>query len=258
MADHIEKWRSSVKEEVTLMISLQELDTEIISLKREKTEIPVRIDELDSELSRLMEALAHEQERAGILEKEKRAKESGLKDEEERLAVSEKKLSEVKTNKEYQAAQKEIEEHRIQNSLLEEQILVVMDQIDALKTDIVQKQEDLDRSAGVIKNDIEKYTARNLVIADLVARKEDERAKLVKGLSPVYLTTYERLLRTFRNEAVLVKVKKGVCNGCFMNLPPQFFNELLRDRDIKTCPNCARLIYLEEDTVQESADGARA
>ncbi len=54
-------------------------------------------------------------------------------------------------------------------------------------------------------------------------------------------------MKTFRNEPVLVKVKKGVCNGCYMNLPPQFFNELLSDRDIKTCPNCARLIYLDEE-----------
>ncbi len=247
-----------MKEEVILMISLQELDTEIISLKREKTEIPVRIAELNGELTRLTEALAHEQERAANLDKEKRNKESGLKDEEQRLAVSEKKLSEVKTNKEYQAAQKELEEHRIQNSLLEEQILVVMDQIDALKTDIAQKQEELERSAGVIKEDIERFSARGLVIEDQVVRKEGERTKLVKDLSPAYLTTYELLIRTFHNEPVLVKVKKGVCKGCFMNLPPQFFNELLRDRDIKTCPNCARLIYLEEDTELESANGARA
>jgi predicted nucleic acid-binding Zn-ribbon protein len=108
----IDKWRTGVKEEVILMIRLQELDTEIVSLKREKIEVPMRIADLNGEISRLTESLAHEQERAGILEKEKRSKESGLKEEEEQLANSERKLSEVKTNKEYQAAQKEIEEHR--------------------------------------------------------------------------------------------------------------------------------------------------
>jgi predicted nucleic acid-binding Zn-ribbon protein len=245
-----------VKEEVTLMIHLQELDTEIVSLRREKVEIPARITELNGEISRLSDALAHEKERFSTLEKEKRSKEIGLKEEEERLANSEKKLSEVKTNKEYQAAQKEIEEHRIQNSLIEEQILVVMDQLDALKGEIAQKEAELADKTKTTGVDIEELSARALTIEDQVVKKEGARNGLVKGMSPSYLSTYERLLRTFQNEPVLVRVRRGVCLGCYMNLPPQFFNELLRDRDIKTCPNCARLIYLEEEAEKDSANGA--
>jgi hypothetical protein len=246
-----------VNEEVILMIRLQELDTEIVFLRREKTEIPVRIAELNDEIAALTDLLAHEQERALGLEKEKRNKESGLKDEEERLANSEKKLNEVKTNKEYQAAQKEMEEHRIQNSLLEEQILLVMDQLDALKTEIAKKSEELADSTRVIHEEIEKLTTRSAAVEDQVTQKVTARTKIVKELNSSFLSTYERLMKTFRNEPVLVKVKKGVCNGCYMNLPPQFFNELLRDRDIKTCPNCARLIYLDEEIEKDSANGAR-
>jgi uncharacterized protein len=246
-----------VKEEVTLMIHLQEMDTEIIILKREKTEIPVRIAELNDEITRLTDSLAHEQERAGNLEMEKRSKESGLKSEEDRLAGSEKKLSGVKTNKEYQAAQKEIEEHRIQNSLLEEQILLTMDQLDALKIEITKNEEEFADRSRVIQDEIKILTAKASAIEDQVIQKETARKAVIKGVNSSFLATYERLMRTFRNEPVLVKVRRGVCNGCFMNLPPQFFNELLRDRDIKTCPNCARLIYLEEEIEKDSANGAR-
>lgn len=245
-----------MKEEVTLMIHLQELDTEIIFLRREKIEIPVRIADYNDEITRLTEFLTHEQERAANLEKEKRAKESGLKEEEDRLANSEKKLNEVKTNKEYQAAQKEIEEHRIQNSLLEEQILLAMDQLDALKTEITEKAQELAEKSRTIQAEIEKLTTRAAAIEDQISRQEGARKTVVKDLSPSFLATYDRLLKTFRNEPVLVKVRKGVCNGCFMNLPPQFFNELLRDRDIKTCPNCARLIYLDEEPEKGSLTGA--
>lgn len=245
-----------MKEEVTLMIHLQELDSEIIFLKREKTEIPVRIAKLNDEIAHLTDLVAHEQERAANLEKEKRNKESGLKDEEERLANSEKKLSEVKTNKEYQAAQKEIEEHRTQNSLLEEQILLAMDQLDALKTEIAKKTEELADSTRTIHDEIEKLTVRSAAVEQQVSQKTAARGKIVKELNSSFLATYERLMRTFRDEPVLVKVRRGVCNGCYMNLPPQFFNELLRDRDIKTCPNCARLIYLDEEIEKDSTNGA--
>lgn len=246
-----------MNEEVILMIRLQELDTEIVFLRREKTEIPVRIADLNDEIATLTDLLTHEQERAVSLEKEKRNKESGLKDEEERLANSEKKLNEVKTNKEYQAAQKEMEDHRIQNSLLEEQILLAMDQLDALKTEIAKKSGELADSTRVIHEEIEKLTARAAAVEDQVTQKVTVRAKIVKELNSSFLSTYERLMKTFRNEPVLVKVKKGVCNGCYMNLPPQFFNELLRDRDIKTCPNCARLIYMDEEIEKDSASEAR-
>ena len=245
-----------MKEEVTLMIQLQELDTEIVSLRRERIEIPARIAELNDEISRLTEALAHEQERSQTLEKEKKSKEAGLKDEEERLAGSERKLSEVKTNKEYQAAQKEIEEHRIQNSLIEEQILVAMDQLDALRGEIAQKEEELAGKSEVIRKDIDVLSARFETIEAHVIEMEETRKGLIEALNSAYLSTYERLLRTFRNEPVLVRVKKGVCMGCYMNLPPQFFNELLRDQDIKTCPNCARLIYLDEEAEKGSVNGA--
>ncbi len=170
-----------MNEEVILMIRLQELDTEIVFLRREKTEIPVRIADLNDEISTLTDLLTHEQERAVGLEKEKRSKESGLKDEEERLANSEKKLNEVKTNKEYQAAQKEMEDHRIQNSLLEEQILLAMDQLDALKTEIAKKSGELADGTRVIHEEIEKLTARAAAVEDQVTQKVTATGQDRKG-----------------------------------------------------------------------------
>ncbi len=236
-----------MKPEVTLLIRLQEVDTEIMSLRKEKVEIPRKIKTLTEELNRAQSALQHEIERAEMLEKEKKGKESKLKDEEERLGHSEKKLTDVKTNKEYQAALKEIDEHKEANSRLEEQILVTMEQLDALKGEISEKEKELSGKSVTIQADIDALTEKARQTEDQVAEKEKIRKKLAGEVDPPFLATYERLTRAHQNGPVLVKVKKGVCKGCFMNLPPQFFNEMLRDKDIKTCPNCARLIYLDED-----------
>jgi predicted nucleic acid-binding Zn-ribbon protein len=228
---------------------------EVLSLRREKSEIPQRIDRLTGELSRAQSSLSHEQERMHLLEKEKKAKEATLKEEEERLSHSEKKLSEVKTNKEYQAALKEIEEHKQQNSRLEEEILVTMEGLDSLKEAVARMEEGLAVKERETQADIDELTKRARLTEDHVSKKEEIRKELAGKIDPSYLSAYERLMRVFANGSALVRIEKGVCKGCFMNLPPQFFNEMLRDKDIKTCPNCARLIYLDDGPDEAAAKG---
>jgi len=48
-----------------------------------------------------------------------------------------------------------------------------------------------------------------------------------------------------------------VCTGCYMNLTPQFFNEIQRDKDLKVCPNCSRMIYWHEEVEEKTQGGAK-
>jgi len=50
----------------------------------------------------------------------------------------------------------------------------------------------------------------------------------------------------------VVEVRNGTCLGCHMNLPPQFFNELQRARDIRLCPNCHRILFWRPERVESS------
>ena len=45
------------------------------------------------------------------------------------------------------------------------------------------------------------------------------------------------------------ETQAGTCLGCHMHLPPQFFNELQRARDIRLCPNCHRILFWRADRV---------
>ncbi|NIQ93637.1 MAG: hypothetical protein GWN87_05090, partial [Desulfuromonadales bacterium] len=40
----------------------------------------------------------------------------------------------------------------------------------------------------------------------------------------------------------------GACLGCNMHLPPQLYNSLFRVDEIRACPQCNRLIYVEDAT----------
>ncbi|HFB84009.1 MAG TPA: hypothetical protein ENJ72_04385, partial [Thermodesulfatator sp.] len=38
-------------------------------------------------------------------------------------------------------------------------------------------------------------------------------------------------------------VNDAICEGCHMNIPPQLYNELMRDNRLMECPLCQRIIY---------------
>jgi hypothetical protein len=49
----------------------------------------------------------------------------------------------------------------------------------------------------------------------------------------------------------VVNVVQGVCQGCFMSIPPQQYNMLLKGDKIFECPTCQRIIY--HQPVEEAA-----
>ena len=75
---------------------------------------------------------------------------------------------------------------------------------------------------------------------------QGKRDTLLAKIDPKYSEKYNRLINSVEGH-VVVGVVKGVCTGCFMNLPPQLFNEMMSDMDLKLCPNCSRLIFFKED-----------
>ena len=58
-------------------------------------------------------------------------------------------------------------------------------------------------------------------------------------------------LRQHRNGLGVVNVLGGVCQGCFMAIPPQQYNLLLRGDQHFDCPTCQRIMYHEPVEVPE-------
>ena len=71
---------------------------------------------------------------------------------------------------------------------------------------------------------------------------EDQKQEIVKDIDARTLSKYD-FIRKNRNGVAIAGVTKGLCTACHMNLPPQFFNELMKTDQLLTCPNCHRIIY---------------
>ncbi len=82
--------------------------------------------------------------------------------------------------------------------------------------------------------------------ADAQKRKNPGLADKIKQMRSCVpqrtLAHYQKLRK--RSGDPIVPVEGGVCDGCKMRLPSQFFQELSMKPGIFTCPNCRRFLYL--------------
>lgn len=234
-----------MKEQLQLLWKLQTLELRIEENHKDKSAYPLELERLQGLLRAQEEQQEEEKRRIEELEKERVTMEGELESENERIKRSQLKLLEIKTNKEYQALLQEIEGGKERNSQREEEIIKMLEEIDRLKADYASTVERV-RKEGV---EIEQETA---AIKEQMAKAERDiahwqqtREEIVGTLDPELLKRYTTL-KERRNGIAVVKVKNEGCQGCYVNIPPQLYNEVQKNQEIILCPNCNRILYWED------------
>lgn len=240
------------QEQLSLILELQEIDLRLHRFRSALDALPHQMKEAEEAyLSAKVELEGAEAELASV-ERERRDDESELAASVEHLRAREAKLYAIKTNKEYQAALKEVSEGRRLNKEREERILQAMERAESLTKKITQlrqgyadkevvwrtKQDEAKREEGRIRGEMEGDGNRRPALA----------ARLDKAI----LRRYEFIRQRYAQ--AVAYVARGICQGCSTRVPPQLFNEMLRRTELKSCPNCQRLIYVEEAAGEQPAD----
>jgi predicted nucleic acid-binding Zn-ribbon protein len=171
----------------------------------------------------------------------RRSVEKSLREHEDHLLKCKGQQSLVKTNDEYTAMLKEISnlEHQIGEE--EEQLLLLMDRIEAAQVEAA-------RAAEVVKIERAKRTGERTVletqqasIKTEVERLARERPKILSEVNPALVKRYERLSERHRDVAV-TRVEAEHCGACRQQLPPQVAVEVRKNDQFITCPACGRIL----------------
>lgn len=206
---------------------------------------PKKLKQMEDQLAEVRNKIEREKEIVEELEKERRKKEKELEGEKEKIKKLEVKLYDVKTNKEYQALLKEIESAKEANDRTEEDVLVLMDKVEDLRKDYENSQLELGRlekESVAEKTVIEKETRS---MDEIIAKLTTERDNLLSIVSDNLRTTYN-ILREKRGGIAVTNVRNGVCLGCNMNIPPQLFIEVTKNKQLIQCPSCNRILFFRE------------
>jgi predicted nucleic acid-binding Zn-ribbon protein len=233
-----------VKKQLQLLWKLQTLERQIEEAQKEKELCPVALESLQGLLKAQEEKKEEEKRRIEELEKERVRLEGELEMESERTKRSQLKLLEIKTNKEYQALLKEIEMGKEHSSQREEEIIKMLDEIDRLKTDYASTVERAHKERKEIEEEQEKVKEQMVTVEHNITHWHHNREEIVRELDPELLKRYT-VLKERRNGIAVVLVKNEGCQGCYVNIPPQMYNEVQKNKEIIVCPNCHRILYWE-------------
>ena len=227
------------------LIELQKVDLEAERILADKKKLPLRLKELESEFQSFSDAAARMTREFEEKQKQKREKDRQLQTGLEMLKRARDRLSDVKTNKEYQSMLKEIEISEEKNSALEDEIIYLLDSLDSLEKENKLKEGEFD----ILCRDYEREKQR--ITTEIGSMDEELNNCVRKGeelkqeIPADIIKKYEKI-KTIGHGLAVVPVWKEVCYGCHMAIPPQMYNELQTSDDMMTCPNCNRIIYWED------------
>jgi len=230
------------KNEMDVLIRLQKAETETVRILSYLKSIDKEKDGLESKLTTFVKAL--DKKKAGLAAVVKASKDMELEMQttEDRIKKSNETLRHVKTDKEYQVLQREIDNNKKRVESLENDLLKKFEEKD-VKEKIVQDQmADVDQATAKIRSeqaDIDKKCEDD---RELLETYKQQREEIGASLSPVFLKIFNDISETSGGLAV-VEVRKELCRGCFMSIPPQLFIEVQRGKDLILCPQCNRILY---------------
>ena len=238
--------------QIEILASLQTVDREIKQHHGKKQnllgELQARELEIQTkkrEIEKLSVALAESEKQRQ--EKDRIFQEEGKKATDRRM-----RMNRIKNSRELAALQREIDLIKQSNGEREEELIRLMEDLDRAKSLIKAKEDEVaalqaewERSQSELTTQL---TGIEQAVSEAAARRQVIAAKVAKDLISRYEMIFSR-----RGGNAVVEVSGGICQGCYMNIPPQLWNEIIRNEKVHLCPSCQRILYYKpgEEAVKE-------
>lgn len=236
--------------QIEILASLQLVDREI----REQTglkhgllgELLTKETEIEAK-KREVEALT-----ALFVEKEKlrREKDRIFQDEGKKVMDKRMRINRIKNIKELQALQREIDQIKQSNIELEEALIQIMVEIDGIKANIKTKEDEMAQIQGEWQQKRQEMQSQISGIDRAVSEAATRRQTIASQVAGDLISRYE-LIFSRRGGTAVVEVASGICQGCYMNIPPQLGNEIIKSDKVHLCPSCQRILYCRPTAEQE-------
>lgn len=224
------------------LIRLQDLDLAAARDRRRIAEIPDIQATLDSRLAERTAAVDGVKARIAASQAARRDIERDLAAVQARLSKFKNQLMEVKTNKEYQAMQKEMSVAEQEISDQETRLLERMEEADALALELKSAEAALKAESSEVARERQALDAERATAERQLQQNGDERSAVAAQVSREALAIFERVSQG-RKGVALAEARDGLCTVCHVRLRPQVFNDARRNDGIIQCESCTRILY---------------
>ncbi|SMC69012.1 hypothetical protein SAMN02746065_10764 [Desulfocicer vacuolatum DSM 3385] len=233
------------KNEMDVLIRLQKAETETVRILSYLESIDKEKDALESKLTTFVRALDRKKNTLDAVSKEIKDIEIEIQTTDDRIQKSNDTLRQVKTDKEYQVLQREIDNNKKRLETLESELLKKFEDKDIQEKIVQEQMVDVEQATAKIRSDQAAIDKKCEDDRELLETYKLQREDIGASLSPEFLRVFNEISDASGGLAV-VEVKKEVCRGCFMNIPPQLYIEVQRGKDLILCPQCNRILYFND------------
>jgi predicted nucleic acid-binding Zn-ribbon protein len=237
-----------LSDQIEILASLQTVDREIKEQTDIKTGLLAELEAKEKEIQAQKEEIDRLSTAYAEKEKQRGQSDRVLQDESKKAMDKRMRMNRIKNVKELQALQREIDQIRQSNGVLEEEIIRLMEEIDGIKAEAQAKREELAavqeewrQKQGALQKQI---SGIDKAVAEAAARRKNIASQVTGDLIARYELIFAR-----RGGTAVVEVAGGTCHGCYMNIPPQLWNEIIKNEKIHLCPSCQRILYRKPSEV---------
>jgi len=235
------------------IIRLQHLEDIAEQARRALADEPLRQQALVDLLAAAQKSLDGERARLAQNLAVRREIEKELAMQQGRLSKFKGQLMEVKTNREYQAMQKEIETAQHEMQRQEDLLLEQMLEFDEITKQVKAAEAVHARDRAAVDQQRTVLAAQLVAAQAALAKAAADREALAPQISAPVMATFERVLK-YRKISAVVAIRDGRCGSCQVRLRPQTVNELRKNEIIFQCESCQRILYYEAGAAPVAAE----
>jgi predicted nucleic acid-binding Zn-ribbon protein len=237
---------------IEILASLQEIDRRNRERTLELAELERQSSELQAALTTKRQQVEGTRAESGAANSRRRELEAALQDAESKNKERRMRLGRIRNDKELIVAQREIEVAKESNSRLEEEILTLLEQTEAVDGGLREAEGEL----GTLQERFDKHEENARTRIDQLRAEIDgdraERESIAGRLSVPLRKRYEQIFER-RGGVAVVEVRRGICVGCNMHLPPQLYIEIQKGREVHLCPSCNRILFHRPEPANEAS-----
>lgn len=224
---------------------LHRIHRQLADLHERRERGPAQLRARQASVAKLQEGLAGAQGEVKAARVLSDQKQLALKTGEDKVKQLQVKLNQAASNREYQLLKEQIAADNMASSVLQDEILELMDKVESLKGGVGEAEQalakgkaELDKASQLVRQQLE-------LIAGDVARLEAELSTVEARLPEELRADYLRIIKSRGSEG-MAAVEGESCGGCYQHMTPNMFSDLRLEKTV-FCKSCGRLLYLPED-----------
>ncbi len=231
--------------EVSQLVELQAVDTQLQDLNELLGDLPKKVDKLRQEEESLINAVDKGKNRLKEIKLALNKAEHRMAEIKQKIDKLKDQLSLVTSNKQYDALTQEIEYLKQEMDEVELEDLELEEEKETLQNDLQEKEENLESLS-------ENLSTRRDRLEDLIAESADKKSELEKvqeeksiHIDPSLLGRYMRI-RDARDGLAVVTLDGNSCSGCGFVVPTQSVSFIRKKTLLYNCDICSRFLYFDK------------